>query len=207
MHRKSNDGSARPRVAALRRGLVAALCACLAGAAAMGCPTAALAAEPPAPMGLAVEIIEVFRGVGRFRYEWALQPNAHVGALIGGGSPSRSELDRFNVLEAGVHGAYFALGDRRLGAGVLAQALWRGAWGSREASFTSAPASEVRSNALLADVGLLLRGATRSGLYGELTWTARYVHSVGTARQGGLTAEDVESYPETRVALWAGWMF
>ncbi|MCB9740428.1 MAG: hypothetical protein H6747_14290 [Deltaproteobacteria bacterium] len=186
-----------PAVVALGVGLLAA-------------PATGLAAARPAPAthGLSLELVEIFRGVGQFRYEYGISNALHVGAILGGGSPTRGDFDRFNALDLGVHAALFALGDRSLGLGVMGQLVWRGGWASREdAGDFGLPASNAFSSGLVPEAGLVLRAAASSGLYAEANWTLRYVYSSSTATQGENTATDVESYVETRLGLWAGWMF
>ncbi|MEY3014204.1 MAG: hypothetical protein RIT45_2939 [Pseudomonadota bacterium] len=170
---------------------------------------AATPAPPPA-RGVAIDLGEVFDLVGRFRYEHAFAPDLHVGAILGAGSPSRSLLERFNVLELGAHATWFALGDRRLGAGPTAQLVWRGGWGSRSANFGfdgSIPAADVRSDVLTADAGLNFRVAARSGLYAELHWIVGVYHGVSRAESGDVTERDARTYARTRVAAWVGWIF
>ncbi len=190
----------------------AALWPASARAASAPAATAARVAAPAQPPvhGVAIDLGEVFDLVGRFRYEHALARDLHVGGILGAGSPSRSLLERFNVLELGAHGTWVALGDRRLGVGPTAQLLWRGGWGSRSANFgfdSSIPASTVRSDVLTADAGLNFRVAARSGLYAELHWIVGVYHGVSRAESGDVTVRDARTYARTRVAAWVGWIF
>lgn len=195
----------RPR----RIGLFPAALALGLGLLAGPAPCGAAPRPAPGTHGLALEAVEIFRGVGQFRYEFGISDALHIGAILGGGSPTRGDFDRFNALDLGVHAAYFALGNRSLGVGVMGQLVWRGGWGARDegGGDFGLPESSASSHAFVPEAGLVLRASARSGLYAEANWTLRYVYSSSTATQGVNSATDVQSYVETRLGLWAGWMF
>lgn len=181
-------------------------------------------AKPTTPrFGLAVDVISIWSLMARFRFEARLRDDLQFVALLGGGSPTRSNFDRYSLLELGAGADWFALGDRRLGLGPSATLRWRTAGGARDArSFSELPPVKVSANAGLADIGFIARAAAASGMFADARLTIAYVVSTATAKQDAAAAPakgtapssgqsnaftTTLNYPTTLFAIHFGWMF
>lgn len=157
--------------------------------------------------GVSFDIAQLLSFAGRFRVEYAPRLDMHVAAIIGGGSPDREDLDRYTLVEAGLQGAFFFVGDRMRGIGAMGQALVRSADGERTGeSGGPLPTSKVSGSAWMAHAGLMARIAARTGIFLEFDALYGYTHSEGTAVQGETSRTVTVAYPDSRFSLYVGWM-
>ena len=157
--------------------------------------------------GVSFDIAQLMSFAARFRVEYAPRTDMHVAVIVGGGSPDRKDMDRYSLVEGGLQGGYYFVGDRLRGIGAVGQFIARRADGEREASSDSSlPASKVSGTAWMAHAGLMGRLASRSGIFLEFDALYGYTHSEGKAVQGANSRSATVAYPDSRFSIYFGWM-
>jgi hypothetical protein len=219
---KHGGRGARRRASARWRGLITAFALATAAMSAVpaapalaqaggggdGAPSASARRGAELPRyGLALDVLSVWSRVARFRFERGLSDDLQLVALLGGGSPARSRLDRFSAVELGAGLDWYMLGDRRRGLGLCTSLRWRSGAGERADAFGQLPDVRVSSNAAIVDAGLSARVARRSGLFADARLALGWTLSAATAEQPDAELRDVASFPFTHLALNIGWMF